>query len=77
MLLDAGDPARVLRRSIGPILSPTEPYERGGFVPDVVFPTGTVEGGDALSVYYGAGDTHTAVAATSLSDLIAQLQPFE
>jgi predicted GH43/DUF377 family glycosyl hydrolase len=77
MLLDAADPARVLRHSIGPILSPTEPYERGGFVPDVVFPTGTVERGDALSVYYGAGDTHTAVAETSLSDLIEHLQPLD
>jgi predicted GH43/DUF377 family glycosyl hydrolase len=75
MLLDADDPSRVVRRSPAPILAPSEPYERNGFVPDVVFPTGVAEREAALAVYYGAGDAFTAVAETSLSELIEQLVP--
>jgi beta-1,2-mannobiose phosphorylase / 1,2-beta-oligomannan phosphorylase len=75
MLLDADRPARILRHSIAPILAASKPYERNGFVPDVVFPTGVVQRDDRLSVYYGAGDTYTALAETSLSDLTKKLQP--
>jgi predicted GH43/DUF377 family glycosyl hydrolase len=76
MLLDADNPARILRHSVAPILATSEPYERSGFVPDVVFPTGVTQHDDTLAVYYGAADTCTAVAQTSLSGLIEQLQRF-
>jgi len=70
MLLDSFNPARVIRTSSRPILEPTEPFERQGFVPNVVFPTGIIERGDRLLVYYGAGDTYTAVAETSKSSVL-------
>ena len=61
LLLDLDNPARVLRRTREPILEPTADFERHGFVPDVVFPTGLVETDETLLVYYGAADTCVAV----------------
>ena len=69
MLLDARDPARVLRRTPEPILAPTEPFERGGLVPDVVFPTGIIRRDGQLLIYYGAGDTCTAMIEIPLAEL--------
>jgi len=77
LLLDADDPARVLRRSVEPILTPTEAFEREGFVPDVVFPTGIVERGDSLLLYYGAGDTYAAMTEMSVAELKRALKPLD
>ena len=55
------NPARVLRRTAASIFEPTADFERHGFVPDVVFPTGIVEAGDSYLIYYGAADSCTAV----------------
>ena len=43
LLLDAENPSRILRRTPESIFEPTADFERQGFVPDVVFPTGIVE----------------------------------
>ena len=75
IVLDADDPRRVIARSIEPLFSPTEPFEREGFVADVVFPTGIVARGDSLVVYYGASDTYTGVAELPLQEMLASLQP--
>jgi len=77
MLMDGENPARILRRSAGPILSPDEPFEREGFVPDVVFPTGIAQRGNQLAVYYGIGDAFVGVAEASLGDVIDTLQPLD
>ena len=71
MLLALENPARILRRTAGPIFEPAADFERHGFVPDVVFPTGIVENGDTLLVYYGAADTCTAVVEYSRAELLA------
>ena len=42
IMLDPEDPRNVTARSIEPLFVPTEPFEREGFVADVVFPTGVV-----------------------------------
>ena len=57
LLLDPNDPARVLRRTATSIFEPTADFERHGFVPDVVFPTGIVEAGPSYLIYYGAADS--------------------
>ncbi|RMF91128.1 MAG: glycosidase, partial [Planctomycetota bacterium] len=62
-------PHHMRARTAEPILVPSEPFEREGFVPNVVFPTGAVSHGDQLFVYYGAADTSTAVAEMSLRDI--------
>ena len=70
LLLDAANPARVLKRTAEPFLRPDAEFERVGFVAHVVFPTGAVEDGEKLLVYYGAADTVTAVAEFSLPALL-------
>lgn len=71
MLLTHDDPSRIIRRSAGAILSPEYDFEREGFVPGVVFPTGIVADGPAsLLVYYGAADTSSAVARISLDKIL-------
>jgi predicted GH43/DUF377 family glycosyl hydrolase len=75
LVLDTDDPRRIVARSIEPLFSPTEPFEREGFVADVVFPTAVVARGDALMVYYGASDTYTGVAELPLQETLASLRP--
>jgi predicted GH43/DUF377 family glycosyl hydrolase len=74
LLLDLNDPSRVVHRSREPIFVPETDFERNGFVPNVVFPTGIVERDDVIHVYYGAADTCTAVAEISSGDLLASLR---
>ena len=57
-----------------PVIAPTAPFERDGFVGDVVFPTGLVETGDTLLVYYGAADACTAVVELSRNEVFGALQ---
>jgi len=71
LLLDLEDPRCILRVH-GCILAPEEDYERTGFVPNVVFPTGVIEQGETLLVYYGAADTVAAVTEFRLRDLLGE-----
>lgn len=73
LLLDANDPAKVLKWTAEPCMRPEADFEVSGFVPNVVFPTGVVQDGDALLVYYGAADAVTAVAEFSLRDLLGAM----
>ncbi len=80
VLLDLGDPTRVLGRSRGNILEPRECYELAGQVPNVVFPSGMVvdeldaEGyalaSSPVRVYYGAADTAVGLAVTTIGELL-------
>lgn len=69
-LLAPDDPARVLRRMPEPFFRPEAEFEVTGFVPNVVFPTGVVQDGEKLFVYYGAADAATAVAEFSLREVL-------
>lgn len=73
ILLDAGEPAMVLRHLAKPFLVPEADFETDGFVPNVVFPTGVVRDGEVLLVYYGAADASTAVAEFRQRDLLAEM----
>jgi beta-1,2-mannobiose phosphorylase / 1,2-beta-oligomannan phosphorylase len=75
LLLAPDDPKRIVARSVDPLFTPTEPFEREGFVADVVFPTGIVARDDALLVYYGASDTCTGIAELPPRETLASLQP--
>ena len=72
-LLDLDQPWRVLRKSPEPIFTAEADHERRGFVPDVVFPTGIVERGDTLLIYYGAADTSAAVVALPRDEVISAM----
>jgi predicted GH43/DUF377 family glycosyl hydrolase len=73
LLLHPDNPARILGRTPGSIFEPTAEFERVGFVPDVVFPTGIVETEETFLVYYGAADTSTGVVELSRAELMASL----
>jgi predicted GH43/DUF377 family glycosyl hydrolase len=74
LLLDLQDPRKAIARSVEPLFTPTEPFEREGFVTDVVFPTGIVARDNSLLVYYGASDTYTGMARLSLKDTLESLE---
>jgi beta-1,2-mannobiose phosphorylase / 1,2-beta-oligomannan phosphorylase len=74
LLLDAGDPSRVLGRSREPILAPEAPYERQGFFGNVIFTCGLRSEGDLVRIYYGAADGVTCVADLSLAHILAGLE---
>ena len=74
LLLAPDDPSRVLARTPGSIFEPTADFERHGFVPDVVFPTGIVDSPAGYLVYYGAADSSTAVVEFSRDDLLGGLE---
>jgi predicted GH43/DUF377 family glycosyl hydrolase len=73
LLLDIEQPHRLLGQSIGPVLRPETDFERIGFVPNVVFPTGIVERDDTVLIYYGAADTAVGVVELSRAEMLAAL----
>jgi predicted GH43/DUF377 family glycosyl hydrolase len=74
-LLELDEPTRVLRRLSSWILAPSEPYERVGDVPNVVFPCGLIHepGSDELRLYYGAADTSICLATGKLGLVLTAL----
>jgi len=73
LLLDLNDPAQIRRRTAASIFEPAADFERHGFVPDVVFPTGIVEALDSFLIYYGAADSCTAVVEFSKDEVLSVL----
>ncbi len=71
LLLDSHNPAKILRKTAGSIFEPTAEFERKGFVPDVVFPTGIIETASSYLVYYGAADSCTAVVEFSHDEVLS------
>ncbi|MXO06668.1 pesticidal protein Cry7Aa [Flavobacterium sp. HBTb2-11-1] len=74
VLLDLEDPSKVIARLPKPIITPSEYYERHGYVNYVVFPTGTAIFDDQLYIYYGAADDKIAVASLNLNELLTELK---
>jgi predicted GH43/DUF377 family glycosyl hydrolase len=72
LLLDLEEPSRI-RGVSDAIMVPETDFEREGFVPDVIFPTGIVERGETVLVYYGAADSVTGVTELRLRDLLASI----
>ena len=70
-LLDLDEPWKVIARSKDYLLAPTEPYERVGDVPNVVFPSAAVTDGDVVRIYYGCADTCVSIAEGQISDIVA------
>jgi predicted GH43/DUF377 family glycosyl hydrolase len=74
LLLDLKDPSKVLARSEGPIVQPTEPYELTGFFGNVVFTNGHLVSGDRLRMYYGASDEVICGADLSINEILKTLK---
>ncbi len=73
-LLDKDHPNKLIARSPNWIFQAEAPYEVSGLVPNVVFPTGLLQRGDELWMYYGAADTHVCLAIAKLHDVLAALR---
>lgn len=73
-LFDLDDPAKLLGVSPLPFLVPEKDFEREGFLPDIIFPSGAVLRENCLLVYYGAADCRTAVAEFSLNEVLDGIQ---
>jgi len=71
-LLDIEIPSVVLYRTRPYILTPEEPYETVGFVPNVCFPCATLcdAATGRLAIYYGAADTYTAIAFGYINEIV-------
>lgn len=73
MLLDIGDPTRVLARSNDPILTPDQWYENDGFKAGVAYPCGAIAKDNQLIVYYGGADTLVCAATARLDQFVSEL----
>ena len=73
-LLDLERPDKVLHRSMEYLLAPATLYELTGDVPGVVFPCAALTEGDRCTIYYGAADTHVAMAHCHISELLEWLK---
>jgi predicted GH43/DUF377 family glycosyl hydrolase len=72
MLLDLDEPTKVLRHLERPLLE-TQPDERNGYVPNVVYSCGGVLHDGRLWIPYGIGDARIGVAWTSLDELLGEM----
>ena len=72
-LLDLSNPSKVIGRTEKPLLEPEEPFEKNGYVKNVVFPTGSCIIDDQLYLYYGAADKVCCVATIKLDSLLEKI----
>lgn len=78
LLLDPDEPHIVRGRSREPVMQPETPYEKAGFYGNVVFTCGWVVKDDGrVLIYYGVSDEATAVAETTLDELLARVDPVQ
>jgi len=73
-LLDLNNPTKVIGRLREPLFSPTEPWEKEGYTPNVVFPTGAIVKGQEIDIFYGAADKVIAAKSFVLKELLAELK---
>lgn len=75
-ILDLNDPSKVLHRCKNFLLTPEEPYEERGFVPNVVFPVAALVDAPTgrVALFYGAADTYTCLAFTTVDETVAYIK---
>lgn len=74
VLLDFNDPTKIVGRTEFPLLTPQEEYERYGKVPNIVFPSGSIERGKKLYIYYSGADTSVCGAELALAALLKEMK---
>lgn len=72
VILDINEPCQVLYRTRDYLLTPEQPYETTGFVPNVTFPCANLYDAETgrIAIYYGAADTYTAIAFAQVDELL-------
>lgn len=75
-ILDLDEPWKVKYRSKNYILGPWEYYENVGDVPNVIFPCSALADADTgrIAIYYGAADTVSAIAFTTVDELVQYIK---
>jgi hypothetical protein len=73
-LLDLNNPLKLIGRLKTPLFSPTEIWEKEGYVSNIVFPSGTALFGEDLYIYYGTADSRVAVASVNMNELLQKLK---
>ncbi len=74
LLLDRNNPAKVLARSLEPIMEPIMEYEKTGFFGNVIFTNGHIVDGDKVTIYYGASDEVICGAELSIKEILKSLK---
>jgi predicted GH43/DUF377 family glycosyl hydrolase len=70
-LHDLDDPSRVIGISDDWILEPEDPWERTGYVPNVVFTCGAVPEEDGtVKIYWGGADTVMCAGSAQIRDFV-------
>ena len=71
-ILDLDEPSRVKYRCKNYLLTPEEPYEVSGFVPNVTFPCACLCDGDTgrMAIYYGCADTYVGLAFAKVDEVV-------
>ncbi|MEA2715031.1 MAG: beta,2-mannobiose phosphorylase / 1,2-beta-oligomannan phosphorylase [Candidatus Parcubacteria bacterium] len=77
VLLEEKNPRNVIGRTKGPFMVPDEYYENMGQVAHIIFPSGALIRGGRLEIYYGAADTHCAMATIPLNNLLSSITDTE
>ena len=67
-LLDKDDPTRVLGRTRDPLIA-TDPKDRDGYVPNVVYTCGAMRHGDRIILPYAISDTFSTFATIKIAAL--------
>jgi predicted GH43/DUF377 family glycosyl hydrolase len=73
VLLDKGDPSKVLARSREPLVRP-EPSEREGYVPNVVYTCGAMRHNDQIILPYAVSDTFSNFATIKIAALMQAME---
>lgn len=73
LIVDSKNPRQIVGRTKGPFMVPDAYYEHVGDVPHTIFPSGALIRNEHLEVYYGAADTHCAVATIPLDNFLTSL----
>lgn len=74
LLLDRHDPSKILKRTVAPLLQPSE-ITRDGYVPNVVYSCGGLLHHDRIWVPIGIGDQRIGVYSTGVDELINAMSP--
>ena len=76
VLLDIDNPLRLIARSRDPLLKPERNYEKRGFMPNVIFPTGALLSEDEkdLLLFSGAADEVVTRITIPVQSILQHLQ---
>ena len=73
ILLDLGDPFRVLGRLKEPLMIPNE-SDRDGYVPNVLYTCGAMKHNDSLVIPYAMSDYKSGIATVNIEELVCEMK---